>query len=299
MSVDKLRESRRRPAAVFMEFTRQYKQYESALYCFFEGEDSKYYGIRITTIARPIKHFYFSCGGKEGVLEIYRMLSTRKRYSRVRAAYFIDKDFDVSIKNTQITGVYETPCYSIENLYTSIQTFCEILSNEFKLAESDIDFNNCKNLYIKLQQEFHDAVEFLNIWIACQREKRVELNLSKFDALDFVIIGLDNIRKNYIDTNLYNIFPNAIVISNEEFELKKHELFSQEYQKSFRGKFEIDFLYIFLQKLVTEANNGNPKYFTKKINVSLNIRRKTIISDLSHYAETPDCLVDYLEHLKI
>ncbi|QYX30501.1 DUF4435 domain-containing protein [Sphaerospermopsis torques-reginae] len=299
MSVAKLRDARNRPVVAFTEFTRQYKQNESALYCFFEGEDDKkYYGIRIRNIARPIKYSYFSCDGKEGVLDIHRIITNRKSYSQARAAYFIDRDFDVSIKNTAITGIYETPCYSIENLYTSINSFCEILRSEFKLAESDIDFNNCKNLYIKLQKEFHDAVELLNIWIACQREKRADLKLSGFDLSKLVQIDLDNITSNYTINELHTQFPKAITVTQEELDLKQNHLCIQERQKSFRGKFEIYFLFKFIQKLIEEANKGNPKYFTKKIKVTLNLRETTLISDLSQYADTPDCLVGYLESFR-
>lgn len=299
MSVATLRESRNRPAVAFTEFTRQYKQDESALYCFFEGEDDKkYYGIRIRNIARPIKYSYFSCDGKQGVLDIHRIITNRKSYSQVRAAYFIDRDFDVSIKNTAITGIYETPCYSIENFYTSINSFCEILRTEFKLAELDIDFNNCKNLYINLQKEFHDAVEQLNIWIACQREKRADFKLSGFDISKLVQIDLDNITSNYTINELYAQFPKAITVTQEERDLKESDLCSQERQKSFRGKFEIYFLFKVIQKLIEAANKGNPKYFTKKIKVTLNLRETTLISDLSQYADTPECLVDYLESFR-
>ncbi|MBD2296274.1 DUF4435 domain-containing protein [Anabaena sphaerica FACHB-251] len=298
MSVDKLREARRTPASVFMQFTRQYKEYESALYCFFEGEDDKYYGIRIDNIARPTKDIYANCGGKEGVLGVYKLINNNESYSKVRAAYFIDRDFDESIKNTQITGVYETSCYSIENFYTSINSFCKILRTEFKLAESEDDFNNCKNLYTQLQKEFHDAVELLNIWIACQREKQAKLNLAGFNISDFVVIDLDNIKINYTIDTLYTRFPKAIAVTQEEIDLKKSDLCSQERQKSFRGKFEIGFLCKFIQKLIEEANKGNPKYFTKRISITLNVNPKTIISDLSQYADTPDCLVDYLESFR-
>ncbi len=42
MSVNTLRASRDKAVVVFTEFTRLYKQYPSALYCFFEGEDGKW-----------------------------------------------------------------------------------------------------------------------------------------------------------------------------------------------------------------------------------------------------------------
>ncbi len=299
MSVDKLRESRSKAVVAFTEFTRQYKEYQSALYCFFEGEDdNKYYGIRIETIARPEKDFYFNCNGKQGVLDIYRLINNNKNYAQVKAAYFIDRDFDLSMQDTEITGLYETPCYSIENLYTSIQSFCKILRSEFKLAESEIDFNNCKNLYTKLQQEFHDVVEFLNIWIACQREKQAVLNLSSFEIKNFVSINLDQITNNYTINDLQIQFPKAIILSQEELDLKKNELCSQLRQKSFRGKFEIYFLCSFIQKLVDAANTGNPQYFTRKISVSLNVGQKTITSILSQYADTPPCLIEYLESFR-
>jgi hypothetical protein len=300
MSVAKLRDDRNRPAVVFTEFTRQYKQDESALYCFFEGEDDKkYYGIRIRNITRPITYSYFSCGGKEGVLGIHQMLSTRKRYSKVSAAYFIDRDFDLSIKDSSITGIYETPCYSIENFYTSINSFCEILRTEFKLTELEIDFNNCKNLYIRLQKEFHDAVEFLNVWIACQREKKADVKLSVLDISNLVLIDLDNINSTYTIDDLHIKFPKAITVAQEELDLKQNHLCLQERQKIFRGKFEIHFLFKIIHKLIEEANKGNPKYFTKKIKVTLNLRETTLISDLSQYADTPDCLIDYLESFRI
>jgi hypothetical protein len=75
------------------EFTRYYKSYPLALYCFFEGEDSKYYGIRIKTIAMPDKYFFLSCGGKDGVLKIHQIISSEEYYKSSKAAYFIDRDF--------------------------------------------------------------------------------------------------------------------------------------------------------------------------------------------------------------
>ncbi|NEQ69399.1 MAG: DUF4435 domain-containing protein, partial [Symploca sp. SIO2D2] len=193
MSVDNLRASRGKAKTVFMEFTRLYKQYESALYCFFEGEDSQYYGIRINNIARPEKDIYLRCNGKEGVLGIHKMLSSRKYYANVKAAYFVDRDFDKSVSETNLSGIYETPCYSIENFYTSTQCLEKILRSEFKLTESDENFARCILLYKKLQEEFHDAVELLNAWIACQRAKSGELNISSVKVSEFVNISLDKI----------------------------------------------------------------------------------------------------------
>ena len=294
-SVKTLRESRGKAQPVFMEFTRLYKQYPSALYCFFEGEDSKYYGVRIKNIIRPEKDFYFSCSGKDGVLEIHEMLSSKEDYANVRAAYFIDRDFDKSIRERGLNEIYETPCYSIENFYTSVQCFSEVLRSEFKLMESDENFERCVSLYIELQEEFHNAVELLNTWIACQRDKSSPLNISKRSVLDFVKIDLNQITKKYVIDDLYSIFPGAIAISQEELDARLTELRSSTRQKSFRGKFEIEFLRKFLEKLKHEANTANYHYFTRKVKVVLSLSESNIISDLSQYADTPDCLDSYLK----
>ncbi len=299
MSVDNLRASRSKAVAVFVEFTRLYKQYESALYCFFEGEDSQYYGIRINNITRPEKDIYLSCSGKDGVLGMHRMLSSRKYYANVRAAYFVDRDFDKSVSDINLSRIYETPCYSVENLYTSIQCFSKVLRSEFKLMESDENFERCISLYTKLQEEFHDAVELLNAWIACQRDKSTELNISDVSVSQFVHIDLDKITIRYTIDDLYTRFPKAFTISEEELDTRRSELQANVRQKSFRGKFEIEFLLAFLQKLIHEANQGNYPYFTRKVKVVLTLSKRTIISDLSQYADTPDCLYSYLESFRV
>ncbi|MEH2091166.1 DUF4435 domain-containing protein [Nostoc sp.] len=299
MSVDNLRASRGKAVVVFTEFTRLYKQYDSALYCFFEGEDSKYYGIRIKNVTRPEKDIYLSCNGKEGVLGVHRMLSSRKRYANVKAAYFVDKDFDISIKETSLSRIYETPCYSVENFYTSVQCFSEILRSEFKLTESDENFQRCISLYTKLQEDFHNGVELLNAWIACQREQSSKLNISGLSVLEFVHIDLDKITVKYTINDLYDRFPNVSIIPQRELDIKISELQSNIRQKSFRGKFEIEFLFYFLQKLMNEANNGNYPYFTRKVNVKIHLSKKTIISDLSQYADTSSCLYSYLESFEV
>ena len=299
MSVDKLRASRGKASAVFVEFTRLYKQYESALYCFFEGEDSKYYGIRIKNITRSGKDIYLNCNGKEGVLGIYRMLSSRNYYVNARTAYFVDRDFDQSIYDMGISKIYETPCYSIENFYTSVQCFSEILKNEFKLTESDENFERCISLYTKLQEEFHDAVELLNAWVACHRDKSSKLNISDMSVLRFLHIDLNQSIAIYTINDLYQMFPDMPIISQQELDTKKSELKLNTRQKSFRGKFEIEFLFAVLQKLMSEANQGNYPYFTRKVKVVLSLTKRTIISDLSQYADTPECLYNYLESLRL
>ncbi|TVQ12678.1 MAG: DUF4435 domain-containing protein [Leptolyngbya sp. DLM2.Bin27] len=294
MSVENLRKARRSHVVAYTEFTRYYKSFPFALYCFFEGEDSKYYGIRIKNIAKPRKYFFLPCGGKNGVLKIYQIISSEEYYKTSKTAYFIDRDFDESIYKKDLDSIYETPCYAIENLYTSCQCFSEILRDEFKLVDGGEDFLKSIQLFEKLQTEFHDAVSQLNAWAACQKDRNVELKMSKWSICKFVKISLDGITKSYSLEDLHAKVKTAVVLTSDEILDKEKELREKDPQKSFRGKFEIEFFLKILRKFREEARKGNPIYFSEKINVLLSLSDGNTISELSQYAETPSCLITYL-----
>jgi hypothetical protein len=115
--------------------------------------------------------------------------------------------------------------------------------------------------------------------------------------LKFVDINLTGISGKYQLQDLYTKFPNLPVIVQPELDAKIAELQAAR-QKNFRGKFEIEFLLTFLQQLMNESNQGNYPYFTRKVKVVLSLSKRTIISDLSQYADTPACLYSYLQSLQ-
>ncbi|PZV26257.1 MAG: hypothetical protein DCF12_10725 [Snowella sp.] len=302
INVETLRNYKDKATVAFTLFTRKYKSNKSALFCFFEGEDSKYYGIRITLITKTKEKFYFCCGNKSEVLKIYFLISQKEQFLKAKTAYFIDRDFDPSISNSltieDSKKIYETPCYSIENFYTSTSCIKEVLRSEFYLDETDQDFENCLNLYQKLQNEFHLHIGQINAYIACLKEAKEKLNLDGFDIGKFIKFNLKEITANYNIEALENKFCPKVPLSQYAIQKKLDELKDQGCQKSFRGKFEVEFLRKILAKLQEKANKGEEAYFSKKINVSLNIGQKTILSDLSQYADTPSCLHQYLESFK-
>ncbi|WP_439638082.1 DUF4435 domain-containing protein [Spirulina sp.] len=217
-----------------------------------------------------------------------------------KLAYFIDRDFDNSIAEEGLQGIiYETPCYSIENFYTSINSFKSLLKEEFGLQESDADFEQCLNLYKDRQAEFHSAVETLNAWIACQREISSDIKLSKIKISKDIKITLSSVMNTYTHEDLERKFPEAPPISPDQLQEKKQTLNSKNPQCSFRGKFEIEFLRKFITQLVEDANKITPQYFHEKRSVQLSIPGSEIIPRLSQHADTPDCLRAYLLQFKV
>jgi hypothetical protein len=301
MTVSDMRKARGNPASIFIQFTRRFKQYTFALFCFYEGKDCQYYSVRVKTIAQPKKDIFFDCRGKFGVLEVRRMISSRKEYENANVAYFIDRDFDKSIYVTEvssISSIYETPCHSVENFYTSVSAFREILKTEFHFEEFDKDFQKLENLYLERQSDFHKHIGLLNSWIACQSElgSSARLNLGNYSLSEFVSITLDKVEVKYNPDKLASKFIGCSIIPSEVLDQKLNELKSAGCGRFFRGKFEIEFLFIFLKDLRDEANKRASPYFSeRRKKVNLQISKDSMISDLSQCADTPECLYNFLK----
>jgi len=305
MGVEALRQSRKGATVVFTTITRMKNKYHNSIFCCFEGDDSKYYFKRIEdkTGFSPENIVALNCDGKTEVLRLYRMIKGKSEYSALKFLYFIDRDFDPPIENPS-HDIYETPVYSVENLYTTFEAFIRILKCEFNYTEDDTEYTLLLQLFRERQLEFHKETAYFNAWLACQRNSSAKnnsarLNLSNFNLSKIIpIIDLDRIQAAYDKTVLESLFPEAIKLAEDEIQ-EKLVLFSKENpQEIFRGKFEIDFLFEILEAIKKDFNSAKPR-FIKKRGVQLNQSKKNMISEFSQYASTRNCLISYLGNFKI
>ncbi|WP_338551889.1 DUF4435 domain-containing protein [Paenibacillus sp. KS-LC4] len=294
--VEKERSKRNSFSVHWAKFIKLYNKYKEYPICFVEGEDIKYYGSRIENLV-GVANFVDS-GGKKGVIKFRRKLEESDDFSKLTSLFFVDKDFDLPLKDE---AIYETPCYSVENLYTTSSAFERTLLTEFGLVRTDDAYQKCMNLLYARQREFHTESTLLNVFIACQREieresdsKLAKLNLSDIKLTDFFEINLSEVKAKYDLDTLYSYFKKSHPIPEELLIQKQKEYINIDYQKFFRGKFEIEFYRIFLDKLIHIAKQGNNEYFKDRINVKLFITKINILSDLSGFADTPPCLKNYV-----
>ncbi|HGA1022773.1 TPA: DUF4435 domain-containing protein [Bacillus cereus] len=296
---DKLRSKRTRGAVGFHKFVLKYKSKQKKPYCFIEGEDNKYYLPRLIMICKTEPEF-IRCNGKQGVIEAFQEIQKHKEYKEDSLLFFVDSDFDTPINNENI---YETPCYSIENLYTSPRVFERILKSEFSLDEAESDFANAMNFFINKQNEFHNVIALLNAWIFSYKkyiDKTGEIIKLRLNELSFkehlVAVSLEGITCKY---NLEDIektlnIPNKV--SNDEI-MSTYQVINSNPKRGeiFRGKFELEFFRILLNKVIEDGNKKeNRKIFLNKRKVSLPLDAN-ILTVLSSYAETPECLFEYIE----
>lgn len=294
----------------YTNFVRAYsKNKPNLVYCFFEGdEDKRYYGARIT-ISYGREYKDFTCGGKDKVIKAQELIKNRHEYNDAKVLFFTDKDYsDDKTNNT----IYVTPCYSIENFYSSKETLINVLQNEFNMSD-DEDIEKLIKLYDESLNIFHEKLLFLNMWLACQHDIRVESKSSTRLNINEALKKYFKVDENMFDTSLkvkidtFNdleshtileneLFPNAPKITTEAINEKRNNLGLQNLSCSFRGKFEFKFFIDFLKKLKEESGNKNQKILLKKYKCNLYFQIENGISILTNYAITPSCLRTFFDN---
>ncbi|MDX2302365.1 MAG: DUF4435 domain-containing protein [Microscillaceae bacterium] len=303
--IEELRKSREKHQVAFQEFALSTRRLPKHLFCFFEGKDNAYYIPRIKRFTN--EYHPILCGGREKVLHVYHLIISHNEYERYKKAFFIDRDFNEPLVHLQ-PPIFETPCYSIENLYVSVDVFKEILTNSFHLSEiGDQEiFDACMSHYEARQKEFHQATTLFNAWYACLIDRRntegiqtgVELE-DKFPK-DFIEITLSAVSQNYDLDKIKQTFPNAIDIEEEKLNAKMEIFQNCEQHRLFRGKFEMQFLIKFIQLLLQDGKSTKI-VLKEKVNFTFGdasgLNNEQAINIFSAYAETPDTLLAYLQEV--
>ncbi len=297
MNIEEVRNKRINAESIFTKFIKNRDFFNEKLFCFFEGEDQKYYGMRIERYAEISEEdtIFYSCGGKEQVLKLYSML--KRNYSSVKKMFFIDKDFDEINSQGEI---YVTPCYSIENLYVTDKTFKNILHKEFGMNSIDEDFKKCLQDFQDRKKEYNAEIIIFNAWLHYQKDMmkergRVRINYENIKMNKFFDIKIDTLkikRKITIET-LKEEYSEAYDV--EESQLIKY-IDKIENEKFLRGKNQVEFFKAILNDLIDK--NRKEVYFSNKIK-SLKINPDiNFLGSFSIYAETPRTLIDFLVEYK-
>lgn len=294
-----LRNSRDVYAEKLRQLLVNYQKYPDALYCVFEGEDAKYYGIRIDSLSDFEDRRQMPCRGKEDVLKLHDRVMADERLMLSNTIFFVDYDFDGLRGHSNGPKLYVTPCYSVENLYVRERAFKRILVEEYGVEDfnTEAELVRLLSIYSKLLDEFAKALTTLNAWIALQREKErpgARLNLNNRKLKHFVSISLEKVEQLYSKSELSLFFPNAVDITDEELAEKESEFEHSDKLNAYRGKYFIEFLRIFLELLKNDRQNSSPKYFEQSQKVKLTLSGKNILSELSQYADTPECLKEFI-----
>ena len=298
-SVEELRNSRNRPTVAYTEFMTYCKRQTLGLFCFFEGKDNAYYVPRVKRYTDDYQTI--NCGGREAVLEVFRLISVHKEYDHYQKAFFIDRDFNPPTHNP---AIFETPCYSIENFYVSVTVFKEILKNCLHVYEINEDYQICVDLFIERQAEFHAASVLFNAWYASLIDLRNTTQKQTGAQLDdklpkgFIDITLETIQQCYDLNKIQLEFPKALAIEDTALHAKIDAFTICEQTKTFRGKYELYFVIVFIDLLINDAKKSK-SFIKNKLDFTFSdaLNNQRALEVFSSYAETPAELAAYLQQV--
>lgn len=306
--LDKLRSARNSTSVQFMTFMKVVSKNRDILVCFFEGEDEKYFSVRINSLRPDLNWTGINCAGKSNVISLKQKITTHIQYKNSFVAFFIDNDFDDENVDAH-PSLYITPCYSIENIYVNIDCYKNIISAEFGMSEfccQSNDFDIAVSMFENRLFEFCELVLPFNIWIKAHRnmEKNQtdnigKLNLNNIKIEDLVNISLTEITSIYDKENINALFPNSKTVALEDYDISKSYFRTNNAVTSFRGKQQLEFLRVFLTKLREERSKKESVIFSKRTSIKLQLTKANILSELSQYAITPNCLRTFLNKLSL
>lgn len=295
-TVNELLEKAEEAPVLFLKFRDKVSKYGSSrIYCFVEDYDMPYYSALITAIMND-EWTSIRCKGKGKVLEIHDYLKDMDSYSEYTKRFFVDRDFD---DNSSLEDdVYVTPSYSIENMYLTDECMRKILETEYEIdpvGDEEL-FNKAMGLFISKKAEFHQAVLLFNAWYACLHEdsswNHDQVCLSDKFPKDLLNYSIDRpIVSNYTTNDIENKYPAATKISSDKIDAKKIQL-SSNLTNNLRGKYEIEFLYKYIQFLNQDAGSRRRLYTKKNKNYTFGM--DSTISAVSQYATVPECCKRYV-----
>lgn len=296
----------------FMEVTRAYSKSPTVIICIFEGEDEKYFSCRLSMEFGNEGWKGINSGGRKAVLELHELLSQHSTYKKYRYIGFIDSDYDDPVANPAPESIYVTPCYSVENLYSSKTCLSNILSAEFKVSE----FNDRRDEYQLCMQTFDSQFEKacallleFNSWAKSRTIQEtkglptIKLFLNDATVDKLIDIDLTSSKLLYNPNDITSVFKKADVtlLCNQSVSEARDSFSPNVRLSKFRGKQQLEVFKLFLAALQTDYLSGGPIIFKKKGKLKTDFASKDadLMSELSQYAETPDCLRAFLRRHSI
>jgi hypothetical protein len=297
--LDEMREARESSNVAFINFIDNYTKFSNNVFCFYEGEDGKYYNQRIKTILGNCI-ISIKTGNKKETLKVWRKIKLDSAYDTTKKMFFVDRDMD-DIPEDKNNDLYITPCYSIENLYVNIQSFGDILQSEFSCIKTGVDYQKCINKFIELYKHFNNEMIEFNALVLLRKKKNLgngKVKLSNIKTHQMIAINIDGIGKGSKYEEIINNLKIKLKVEEDELDIAIKEIKTKgDYNNLFRGKNQLDFMITFIN-ILKQLHKDEIFFEKKQESVTINLTENRL-SELSQYADFPQCLKEFIKNHKI
>lgn len=298
LSLEQMRKERGTYESVYIQFANSRRYFKTYAFCFYEGEDGKYYNSRIRQKFGD-KFITYTVGNKKEVLKLFKRVISENLYDDVCTMFFVDRDYDLSLSGIN-ERLFETPCYSIENLYVQKECLMKILQSEFGLNAIDSDFQKCLVDFEQRESDFNNQILEFNSLVYLRRKKSDSNSNCTFGSIKtshMLKVNVDKVERATKYDETINDIKGKLQFEEREIEEAKEELKEKgDFSVNFRGKNQLDFFVEFIRGL-KKLNKEGGYFETKRNNIHINVTSNRL-SELSQYAVTPHILEEFLEKHK-
>jgi hypothetical protein len=218
-------------------------------------------------------------------------------------AFLLDRDFDdpATLKAGHPL-TYVTPTYAIENIIVTGETIERLAIERFHLvaAEDEQELKDVVALYKSWLTVYCNAVSPYSVWLMMQKrcvgQIRIGDTLNSHIEISFSGASL-NVSLALPAHQLHTVVPGSAAIGEAEIDAEVAQVRADPISclGFVRGKFLIPFVKAVLHRLVDDSNaRTSNTIFLKRRRCDLKVSAESVVSLLSQYAPTPECLVRFL-----
>ena len=298
---DALREFRDAYAVAYREVLRLVDRGDPSLVAILEGKDAPYYLPRVESwmhnkaVEMPLK--LVGAKGRANVLKVRDAVDRNQSVDRRYLFFIIDRDFTDGSSGRSDT--YVTSGYSVESFFVSWTFVWKTLTYETLQGESNEELDSAiselENLFTELSLDFLTQISGFHAWVHAQRrnhEKRVRLD--RYDKKSFCKIsqsegrvGVEIVDFSPEDLENDGNHPSGEEIANSLATTDNITL------ETVRGKQSVAFVLNFLDFATAWLRErlGHLEIEIRNLDVGI----KSILPRLTQYADTSDCLRDFLD----
>lgn len=294
---EKMNNFRNEISVIFRDYIKSRRLKKQAIQLLVEGiDDPKYYTTRFNFFLN-LEWNITSVGGKSKVLGLKEVIEKHPSYKNDNCYYFIDKDYDERIL---LDKIYCTPTYSIENFYLHPTCITNLITSECGLSDYSIKnrhliINYIQSDYLHELENFHKnkkIIKINSVFKFIRNNKIQTASLDKVLRIEFCSNSIKiSHQKEYQKLKTENMRSYKVFLKTEDY-----QKFIASPLENFRGKQEILFLKYYLKRLYNDGELSRKIFsnFGVKIKLENPAMADKVLSNLSNYAYTPDCLKDFL-----
>jgi hypothetical protein len=260
--VEELRAARGTAAELKLQLVALRADLPEGLIFVFEGDDDRAVYLGWTRqIGLGVRYEPFTCGGKNGVIALWRALKRDVNNLGEDVYFFVDRDFDELKGDERDDSIFVTSKYSVENYLVDSDVLDHVLKTEFHCHGHPSVRRRVLDLFDRVYEMFLYITASYNRDLHVARVLGIELQKDLPKTVGkLAIIELDQVSPSGVAaTEIVVVNPE---LSDEQRDRLRASFDAMDRRSRYRGKFALAFFRVWLEKLSVDRRNAESDLFS-------------------------------------